>query len=174
MLGKAQPSGAKIPVAVRQGEEGNPPKFPLLFHKTSPWKPCMKHHVKSCLIIFSELDLLAHGSSTSTHTHHGQANGSSGGHVAGGLEGPLINEYAHWHTQGLVSIPSAGNPDLGSCSGLVGCSADSLHSLWAQRCCLPVTHPSSPTGPTLLALLALPFLGCSWCLSPSRKRARTV
>lgn len=51
---------------------------------------------------------------TSTRTHHGRVHASSGGHEAGGLEGPLINECAHWHRQGLVSVPGVGNPDLGT------------------------------------------------------------
>lgn len=148
-------------MAVRAGgEEGSPPKFPLLFRKASPWKPCIKHHLKGRLIIFSGLRLLVHSSSSSTGAHHGHVNGSGWPH--GRRSGrSLISGYAHWHPQGLVHVPAAGRPGLGNCSGPVGHSAGHCHSLWAQRDCLPVTrkvHLSSPTEPTLPALPALPAL----------------
>lgn len=112
MLGRAQAFGAKIPVAVRKGgEEGSPSKFSLLFHKGLPWKPCMKHRLKGCLIVFSVWHLQAHSGSNCTRMHHGIVNGSSSGHMAGGREGLLINECAHWHPQGLAGGPGAGNPE---------------------------------------------------------------
>lgn len=96
---------------------------------------------------------------TSTCTQRGRVHGSSIGHEAGGLEGPLANECAHWHRQGLVSVAGAGNPDLTNHPGPVGCRADGFRSLWAPRHSLSVPHLSSPTGPALLALQALPFRG---------------
>ena len=143
-------------MAVRK--EGSPPKCSLLFHKVLPWRPCMKHHLKGRLIVFSVWHLQAHSSSSSTRVHHGRVNGSSGGHVAGGLEDLLIHECARWHPEVVAGVPDAGDPDRVN-SRSVGHSACSCYSLWAQRYCLSVTHLSPPTRPTLLVFPALPFLG---------------
>lgn len=95
-------------MAVREGGgEGNPPKFLLLFHKALPWKPCMKHHLKSYLIFIFQGGICKHiGSSTNTHTHthHVWVHGSSCRYMAGILEGQLIQEDVHWHNQGW-SVP---------------------------------------------------------------------
>ena len=71
MLEQSTVSRSQGPVAVREGGgEGNLPKFLLLFHKALPWKPCMKHHLKSYLIFFFQGGVCKHiGSSTNTHTH---------------------------------------------------------------------------------------------------------
>lgn len=54
-----------------KGGERSPPKFSLLFHKVLPWKPCMEHHLKSCLIIFAGWRLQAQSSSANTRVHCG-------------------------------------------------------------------------------------------------------
>ena len=71
MLKQSTVSWSQGPVAVGEGGgQANPPKFPLLFHKALPWKPCMKHHLKSYLIFFFRGGVCKHiGSSTNTHTH---------------------------------------------------------------------------------------------------------
>lgn len=88
--------------------------------------------------------------------------------MAGRLEGPLINEHMHRLSQGLVSAPDAGNPDLGNYSGAGGRGSFSLHSLWAWKYCLPVPSPPSPHQACIPGPIpALPFLGLLRAEQPS-------
>lgn len=105
----------------------------------------MKHHLKSCLIIFWGV---ASTITEQQHKHIHTVAELKGGHMPGEPDHALINEYAHWKAQDSGQCPCCNNPDLGNfqvleVAGSVfsNCGLESSCSA-AHLCLQQLVHPS--------------------------------